>query len=93
MVRSIGTHHVIDYTDEDFAQGGQRYDILKPDTPGERLSSLSWEMKKPKRVPHFAPVYRKRCSHPVCAPIPSHSAFLVTAYLLIGVIRESEHDS
>ena len=28
MVRSIGAHHVIDYTQEDFAEGDQRYDVI-----------------------------------------------------------------
>jgi NADPH:quinone reductase-like Zn-dependent oxidoreductase len=28
MVRSIGADHVIDYTQEDFTQGGQRYDLI-----------------------------------------------------------------
>ena len=28
MVRSIGADHVIDYTHEDFTQGGQRYDLI-----------------------------------------------------------------
>jgi NADPH:quinone reductase-like Zn-dependent oxidoreductase len=28
MVRSIGADHVIDYTQEDFTQGGQRYDLV-----------------------------------------------------------------
>jgi NADPH:quinone reductase-like Zn-dependent oxidoreductase len=28
MVRSIGANHVIDYTDEDFTQSGQKYDLI-----------------------------------------------------------------
>jgi NADPH:quinone reductase-like Zn-dependent oxidoreductase len=28
LVRSLGADHVVDYTHEDFAQGGQRYDII-----------------------------------------------------------------
>jgi len=28
MVRSIGADHVIDYTQEDFTQNGQRYDLI-----------------------------------------------------------------
>ena len=28
MVRSIGADHVIDYTHEDFTQGGQHYDLI-----------------------------------------------------------------
>jgi NADPH:quinone reductase-like Zn-dependent oxidoreductase len=35
MVRSIGADHVIDYTKEDFAQKGQRYDVIL-DNAGNR---------------------------------------------------------
>ena len=28
MVRSIGADHVIDYTQEDFTNGGQAYDLI-----------------------------------------------------------------
>jgi NADPH:quinone reductase-like Zn-dependent oxidoreductase len=40
MVRSIGADHVIDYTHDDIADGGQRYDVIL-DTGGNRsLSQL-----------------------------------------------------
>ena len=42
MVRSIGADHVIDYTQEDFTHGEQRYDLLL-DTVGNR--SL-WEFRR-----------------------------------------------
>ena len=38
MVRSIGADHVIDYTRDDFAQTGQRYDVIF-DTAGNRSVS------------------------------------------------------
>ncbi|PYS91418.1 MAG: alcohol dehydrogenase [Acidobacteria bacterium] len=38
MVRSIGADHCIDYTQEDFAQSGQRYDLIL-DTVGNRSLS------------------------------------------------------
>jgi NADPH:quinone reductase-like Zn-dependent oxidoreductase len=42
LVRSLGVHHVIDYTREDFADGGARYDLIF-DTVGK--TSLSHSRK------------------------------------------------
>jgi NADPH:quinone reductase-like Zn-dependent oxidoreductase len=38
MVRSIGADHVVDYTQEDFAQSGRRYDVIL-DNVGNRSFS------------------------------------------------------
>jgi NADPH:quinone reductase-like Zn-dependent oxidoreductase len=38
MVRSIGADHVIDYTQEDFTQGGQRYDFILDNVGNHSLS-------------------------------------------------------
>jgi NADPH:quinone reductase-like Zn-dependent oxidoreductase len=38
MVRSIGAEHVIDYTQEDFAQGGTRYDLIFDNVENRSLS-------------------------------------------------------
>jgi NADPH:quinone reductase-like Zn-dependent oxidoreductase len=40
MVRSIGADHVIDYTQEDFAEGGQRYDLILDIGGNSSLSRL-----------------------------------------------------
>ncbi len=39
MVRSIGADHVIDYTQEDFTQGGQRYDFILDNVANHSLSA------------------------------------------------------
>jgi NADPH:quinone reductase-like Zn-dependent oxidoreductase len=38
MVRSIGADHVIDYTQEDFTQGGRRYDFILDNVENRSLS-------------------------------------------------------
>ncbi len=38
MVRSIGADHVIDYTQEDFAQGGPRFDLIFDNVENRSLS-------------------------------------------------------
>lgn len=40
MVRSIGAHHVIDYTQEDFAARGQRYDFILDNVADRTLGQL-----------------------------------------------------
>ncbi|TFH07624.1 MAG: NAD(P)-dependent alcohol dehydrogenase [Candidatus Atribacteria bacterium] len=39
MVRSIGADHVIDYTQEDFTQGGPRYDLILDQVANHSLSA------------------------------------------------------
>ena len=39
MVRSIGADHVIDYTHEDFTQGGPRYDVIMDNVGSHSLSA------------------------------------------------------
>lgn len=39
MVRALGADHVIDYTQEDFTQGGQRYDFILDNVGNHALSA------------------------------------------------------
>jgi NADPH:quinone reductase-like Zn-dependent oxidoreductase len=45
MVRSIGADHVIDYTQEDFTQGGQRYDLIFDNVENRSLSDCRRALK------------------------------------------------
>jgi NADPH:quinone reductase-like Zn-dependent oxidoreductase len=47
MVRSIGADHVIDYTLEDFADGGQRYDVILDIGGNRSLSHLRRALTSP----------------------------------------------
>jgi NADPH:quinone reductase-like Zn-dependent oxidoreductase len=40
MVRSIGADHVVDYTQEDFTQSGQRYDLILDNVASRSFSDL-----------------------------------------------------
>jgi NADPH:quinone reductase-like Zn-dependent oxidoreductase len=40
MVRSIGADHVVDYTQEDFTQSGQRYDLILDNVANHSFSDL-----------------------------------------------------
>ena len=40
LVRSLGADHVVDYTCDDFAEGGERYDLILDIAGGSRLSRL-----------------------------------------------------
>lgn len=40
LVRSLGADHVVDYTQEDFTRGGQRYDVIIDNVGNHSLSDL-----------------------------------------------------
>ena len=40
MVRSLGADHVVDYTREDFTQGGRRYDLILDNVASRSFSDL-----------------------------------------------------
>ena len=45
MVRSIGADHFIDYTQEDFTQGGPRYDVIMDNVASHSLSATRRALK------------------------------------------------
>jgi NADPH:quinone reductase-like Zn-dependent oxidoreductase len=45
LVRSLGANHVIDYTKEDFAQGGEIYDVIFDTVGAARISHSSNALK------------------------------------------------
>jgi NADPH:quinone reductase-like Zn-dependent oxidoreductase len=45
MVRSIGAGHVVDYTKEDFTEGGQRYDLILDNVENRSLSDVRRALK------------------------------------------------
>ena len=49
MVRSLGANHVIDYTEEDFTRGSQRYDLIV-DLVGNRSLSENRRVLTPKGI-------------------------------------------
>ena len=49
LIRSIGAHHVIDYTQEDFIRSGQRYDLIF-DTVGNHSLSDCRRALTPKGI-------------------------------------------
>ncbi len=47
MVRSLGADHVVDYTREDFTQGGQRYDLILDNVASRSFSDLRGHLEIP----------------------------------------------
>jgi NADPH:quinone reductase-like Zn-dependent oxidoreductase len=45
LVRSLGADHVIDYTQQDFAQGAERYDLVLDNVANRSLSDLRHVLK------------------------------------------------
>lgn len=74
MVRSIGADHVIDYTKEDFARGGRRYDLIL-DNVGNRS---------------FADLRRALTPEGIHLPNTGHAGmtYVLKAYALAAVMHQ-----
>ena len=74
LVRSIGADHVIDYTKEDFAQGGRRYDLVL-DNAGSRS---------------FADCRRVLAPGGIHQPNTGHGGmtYVIKAYILSALMRQ-----
>ena len=73
MVQSIGADHVIDYTQEDFTQGGPRYDLILDNVGNHSFSdcrrALTPRGTLQPNTGHAGPVTssRRSCCHRSCA--------------------------
>ena len=74
LVRSLGADHVIDYTKEDFTQGGRRYDLIL-DNVGSRS---------------FADCRRALTPEGIHLPNTGHGGmtYVIKAYLLSAIMRQ-----
>jgi NADPH:quinone reductase-like Zn-dependent oxidoreductase len=79
MVRKIGADHVVDYTQEDFARSGVRYDLML-DTVGSRSLRACRRVLAPKAVyVHVGGRMARVLALPVIAPFVSQNLVQLVA--------------